>query len=36
MTAATNPNPGFQKRGKEKNVKGIILIIINEGQRCIL
>ncbi len=26
--AAAHPNPGFQKRGKEKSVMGIILIII--------
>jgi hypothetical protein len=28
MTAAVDPNSGFQKRGKEKNVMGLILIII--------
>jgi hypothetical protein len=28
MVAAVDRNPGFQKRGKEKNAMGIILIII--------
>jgi hypothetical protein len=28
MAAAVDSNPGIQKRGKEKNAMGIILIII--------
>ena len=28
MTSAVDSNLGFQKRGKEKNVMGLILIII--------
>ena len=28
MAAPVDPNPGFQKRGEEKNAIGIILIVI--------
>jgi hypothetical protein len=28
MAAPVDPNPGFQKRGEEKNTMGIILIVI--------